>query len=638
MRSAGMRLVWIGALAACGACHRASGAATGRVSARALAAAEPAEQREVLVPVDISDDPVVNAIVELARADSQVDEQLAAVIADGPRLTGSTQSVAAEKWAVEQLRDWGLEAAREPWGELPVLFERGQATGDVIRPVRAQLEVGTPAWSPGTRGQDGVGAGGPMRGQALLHPRTALEFRELEPYLRDAWIMIPYDFERPDWRLQRQLERAFELAPIAGYVHGSGTPDDDRIWIGGDPDLDPAKLPSRVDVLMRGDEHHALLERMAAGDYVELEFAVGNVLLPGPVPAHNVIATFEGAERPREQVLVGAHLDSWDAGVGAVDNGAGVATTMEAARLIAAACARTGARPRRTLAFHLWTGGEQGSRGSRAWVAAHAEQLEQISAVLVHDHGTNYLSSLAVVPELHALLREVVAPVRALDPERYPFALEPVESLMPPRGDGRSFARAGVPVLDWGQSGRADDARYRHTQHDRAAAVIDAYQRRSALVVAIVAWQLAMLPEPLARDNTAALPPRSLGIVLEGLRVVEVEAGSIGEALGVERGDRVLEVDGAAIASEAELEAALQRGGPDKRIVLERGDPRERAGPEDGGEASAAKTIALEVDFRVDPHEAQRRARRSERRARFPPELIPWDDQANGGAENTRDE
>lgn len=582
---------------------------------------------------------MVNAIVALARERTRVDALLAEVIANGPRLTGSGPSITTEKWALEQFRSWGLSATREAWGELPVLFERGQTTGDLIRPARAALEAGTHAWTPGTRGQDGVGAGGPMRGQALLHPRDAAEFRAVEPYLRDAWIMVPHGFEYPDWRLMRQLERAFELAPISGYVHGSGPADDDRIWTAGDPRLDPNELPTRVDIYMRGDEHQVLLDRMAAGDYVELEFAVGNMLLPKPVPAHNVIAELEG-ELPEQRVVVGAHLDSWDGGVGAIDDGVGVATTMEAARLLAQACARAGVRPRRTISFQLWTGAEQGQLGSRAWVEAHGAELGEISAVLVHESGTNYAASLAVVPELHALMQEIVAPVQALDPERYPFALELVESL--PRGpsDADSFLAAGVPAFVWGQAGRSRDDRYLGTQYDQAEAVIDEYQQRSAIVVALVAWGLASLPEPLPRDNIRALAPRALGLGLdEQLRVLELREGSLAADAGVLVGDRLLAVDEQGVRSVSELHEALQRGGPSKRVLVERG-----AGPrlEDGDSEAAGVAprgdgaqIELSVDFRADPFEAEREARRSQRRARFAPELLPWDDQADGGLQHS---
>ncbi len=579
-------------------------------------AGAPASPEPAPAPAPISDDPVVEAIVELAAADSEVDDHLRSLALDiGPRLTGSTQIAAAERWAVERFEGWGLTATREPWGELPVGFERGQATGAVIRPERRELEFTTWAWTPGTRGQDGLEAGGPVRGQALRYPTSAGELRELRPYLRGAWIMIPWGFHPRslDAKLRAQIERALDRAPIAGLVRAAGAADDLLLRSHGDHRLDPAKLPTRVEIRLRGDQHAALLERMAAGEYVELEFGVANRLLPGPIPVHNVIAELPGAEFPDQRVVVGGHLDSWDAASGAVDNATGVATTMEAARLIAAACEREGARPRRTISFMLWSGEEQGLLGSKAWVAAHPELLLGISAVLVHDGGTNYISGVPVTPEMWADMQRVFAPVAKLAPEAMPFALRLVEALPWEPSDSSAFMAAEVPGFFWDQAGRSDYERYHHTQHDHAEAVIDAYQRHSALVVAIAAWNLASLDAPLARENAFGLPSRRIGVALDetpgGPTIRDLAGGSLGAAAGLAIGDQIVAVDGVAVASRDELVAAIGRGQPRKTITIERGEAR----------------LELVLDWTDDPDEPARAARRAQRRARFGPELRPWD-------------
>ncbi|HVI01142.1 MAG TPA: M28 family peptidase [Enhygromyxa sp.] len=579
---------------------------------------EPAAVAVAPEPEPISSDPVVTAIVEFAAIESEVDDHVRALAIDiGPRLTGSTQLANAERWAVERFESWGLAVTRERWGELPVGFERGKATGQVIRPERESLEFTTWAWTPGTRGQDGLEAGGPVRGQALRYPSTAGRLRELEPYLRGAWIMLPHEFDRRsiDATLRRQIERALDRAPIAGLVWAAGDADDSLIESHGDHRLDPHELPKRVEIRLRGDQHAALLDRMDAGEYVELEFGVANRLLPGPVPVHNVIAELPGAALPNERVIVGAHLDSWDGASGAVDNATGVATTMEAARLIAAACERERVQPRRTISFMLWSGEEQGLLGSKAWVEAHPELLEGISAVLVHDHGTNYISGVAVTPEMWTSMQQVFAPIQKLAPETMPFALRLVEALPWEPSDSSSFMAAEVPGFFWDQAGRSDYERYHHTQHDDADAVIDEYQRHSALVVAIAAWNLAMIEAPLERHNAFGLPSRMLGVVLdEHSRVQEVVPDGIAAKAGLEVGDRIVAVDELAIdqlgdAGRTALIDALQRGGPNKRITVERPPAR----------------VELALDWTDDPDEQARQRRRDERRERFGPELRPWD-------------
>jgi carboxypeptidase Q len=581
----------------------------------------PSTPPEPIAP-PISDDPVIQAIVALAAADSQVDDHLAALTLEiGPRLTATPQLTEAELWAVDQFESWGLTTTREKWGEFPVGFERGKASGEVIRPARRELEIGTNAWTPGTRGQDGLAAGGPVRGQALRYPSDAASLRASKPYLRGAWIMIPHDLARPPKQLREQIERAFEQAPIAGLVYAAGGPEDSLIQTHGSHELDPAKLPTRVEIRLRGDQHHELLTQMATGVYVELEFGVANRLLPGPVPVYNVIAELPGAELPNERVVIGGHLDSWDGASGAIDNATGVATTMEAARLLAAACAQAGVRPRRTLSFQLWTGEEQGLLGSLAWVAAHPDLLAGISAVLVHDGGTNYLSGVSVTPEQHAIMSAVFDPIQKLAPQTMPFSLTIVESLPYESSDSTSFLREGVPAYFWAQAGRSDYDRYHHTQHDHADAVIDEYQRHSALVVAIAAWQLAEAPALLDRNNLEPLPRRVLGVELDQTSIVNLDHDkkSVAQRAGLRIGDRIVSLDGVELTSTDELVAALQRGEARKTAVIER-----------MVEHHVKRRVALIFDWSDDPDEAARVSRREQRRAKFGPELRPWDADGQG--------
>ena len=83
---------------------------------------------------------------------------------------------------------------------------------------------------------------------------------------------------------------------------------------------------------------------------------------------HNIIAEIPGTDLKDEVVIFGAHLDSWHTGTGATDNGAGSSVMMEVARILLKTIEETGVQPRRTLRLALWTGEEQGLRGSRNYV------------------------------------------------------------------------------------------------------------------------------------------------------------------------------------------------------------------------------------------------------------------------------
>src|SRR6476660_9083041 len=108
---------------------------------------------------------------------------------------------------------------------------------------------------------------------------------------------------------------------------------------------------------------------------------------------YNTVAEIRGSEKPDEVVIVGGHLDSWDLGTGATDNGTGSTAVIEAAR----ALQKLNLQPKRTIRFVLFTGEEQGLNGSRAYVKAHKDELPKTSGVLVHDLGTGKVRTIGLM-------------------------------------------------------------------------------------------------------------------------------------------------------------------------------------------------------------------------------------------------
>jgi hypothetical protein len=569
----------------------------GLAAALALAACRPPRDASPptydppVSPFVARDGDVVGALIRASREDDRVMEPVRALAVDiGPRLTGSEALARAEDWCIERLRGWGLVAERERWGELPTGFLRGVHSGSIVAPEVVALEFGTPAWSPGLAQE--------QRGPAIAYPRSREELLEVRPRLPGAFVVHPRPGapeEVRDARIRAQVDAALQEAGIAGEIYAAGAPDDPRIVIEGDPRADPDRAgPARI--RLRGDQHARLLARLLAGDIVELKFRIDDRFVPGPVAAHNVVAEIPGRERPDEYVIVAAHLDSWDGGEGAVDNATGVATTLEAARLLML----VGARPRRTIRFVLFSGEEQGLLGSRAYVEEHADELDHVSAVLVHDYGTNYISGVAVTPEMAPDFERITEAIADLDPAM-PFTVERVEALETEPSDHLPFLERGVPGLFWRQSGRADYSRTHHTQLDRLAEVVPEYQRHSALVVAVTAWGLAQLDHLLERTNSAPIPPRQLGVRLrEGTPVVDgVVAGTLAERVGLRRDDVLLTVDSEEVVDLAQLVALVRAGAPKKVLAVRR----------DG------KTLELALDFSDDPGELERARRRAARDA-----------------------
>ena len=532
----------------------------------------------------------IDRVVQLGRSDNRVQDHLRVLCEEiGPRLTGSHNLRRSSEWARDELASWGLEARLEPWGELPVGFDRGPRSGGMVAPSSVAYDFTTPAWTPGTDG--------PARGRAVLYPMNDEELAATD--LAGAWVVRP-SFSRgrgrggegergPSSEWRAAVDEAMRSAGAAGEVRSSGS---ELVHTSGSHRIEWDALPDKVTIVLRGDQYDDLAQRVQAGLEVELEFDVDNRFFEGPVEQVNVVADLVGAELPDEYVIVCGHLDSWDGAEGALDNGTGVATTMEAARLLAAA----GARPRRTIRFILWAGEEQGLLGSKAYVEAHAELMPRISAVLNHDGGTNYLAGLGVTPEMRAQMEVVAAPLYELDAEM-PFELTEREGLSSfGASDHAPFVKAGAPGFFWRQEGRSDYNFHHHTQHDHFDAAIPEYQRHSAVVAAVAALGLADLPELLERRNMEPLSPRRMGVRLDG-NVVRAVVGGKASEVGWRAEDRIVSIDGQAVEGTRAIVAALQAGGPVKTVVLERG----------------AETIETTLDYSADPEEAERARRKAER-------------------------
>lgn len=509
----------------------------------------------------VSDDPVIVEIVRLGREQSRVDAHIEHLTEEiGPRLSSSHNLMRAERWAVDQFASWGLTARLEPWGEMPVGFDRGPWSGGQVVPQEIAYTFVTPAWSPGVLG--------PHRGPALPYPANSKAAASKSTYA-GAWVVQP-DWERgkgPDRETREAIEAALQMAGAAGIVRADRDDKGELVHTTGRSEIAWGSLPTLVDIRLRADQHRDLLASLETGPEVELSFSVDNRFFRGPVVLNNVIADIVGSEKPDEYVIVGGHLDSWDGSQGAVDNGTGVATTLEAARLLAEA----GAKPKRTIRFMLWSGEEQGLLGSRAYVGKHPELMEKISAVLVHDGGTNYLAGLRVTPEMMQDMRSVFEPVTKLDPQM-PFHLYPTDALRGGGSDHTPFLNEGVPGFFWMQEGRSNYRCHHHTQLDTLEAVVPEYQRHSAMVVAIAAYNLANLDHLLDRTNSQPLSDRrSTDVDLDGMTVESIEKDSPVRKAGLKVGDEILAVDGKDVPHRWALYRAVMSGDTKKTITIKRG-------------------------------------------------------------------
>ena len=437
-----------------------------------LAAAAVAQQ-------DLSD-----AIIKEATEKSQVMDHLDILVNEiGPRLTSSDNLTKACEWARDRFASYGLEARLEEWGTFPVGFNRGPWSGVMIRPERRRLTFCTPSWTPGTDG--------PVTAEAVAAP----ENEDFDPEsLRGKWVL---QIKRPKRDVRKKLEAAYDEVGIAGLIRRNAG---ELIVTSGNPRIDFEKLPTRVTIDMLPDDFDAVVKQIEEGTEPHLTIAIKNEFKNGPVPLYNVIADLKGTEFPDEYVVVGGHIDSWDGARGAIDNGTGCATTLEAARILTA----VGAKPRRTIRFMLWSGEEQGLLGSDAYVKAHRDEMERYSAVLVHDGGTNYVSGITGTEPMTPIFEEIFARAMELDADMK-FKVGETRTIAAfGASDHASFIKAGVPGFFWNQSGRANYTYGHHTQHDLIDQAVPEYQRHSATVIALGALGLADLDEKLPREGGGA--------------------------------------------------------------------------------------------------------------------------------------
>ena len=165
-------------------------------------------------------------------------------------------------------------------------------------------------------------------------------------------------------------------------------------------------------VIVAREDGERMARLLAAGNLVWADLSIPNQI-GGPVKTSNVIAEIRGAEKPEEFVILGAHLDSWELGTGALDNGCNAALVVDALRAIKAA----GVTPRRTIRFILFSGEEEGLLGSRAYASNHRAELDRAAGVVIYDSGTGKTTGFSLGGRKDVLLtaRDLVAPLAQFD-------------------------------------------------------------------------------------------------------------------------------------------------------------------------------------------------------------------------------
>ena len=408
----------------------------------------------------------------------------------GPRLAGSPGDREAVAWGLETLQALGFANVHAEKVVVKV-WQRGVETGEVVSPWRATLALtalGGSVPTPGTGIEAEVlevssledldGKAASAAGKIVFFNKKMDRTADGTGYARAVDVR------------SKGPSRAARYGAVGVLIRSIGTDRNRLPHTGGLKYEDNApRLPAAALSIPDAE----LLERLrSAGGPVRVRFRL-TCGENGAAESANVVGEIPGDGKPGEVVLLGAHLDSWDLGTGAIDDGAGCGIVIEAARLIG----ELPHRPARTIRVVLFANEENGLAGGEAYAKAHAAELSRHAAALEADGGTgrptglSWLAGPSAEPTLKAIGR-VLAGTGAV--------------ALSGDGDGgadiSTLRAAGVPLFAVTQ----DMSRYfdfHHTANDTFDKIEPEGLDRTVAAVAAFAWMAASSPEPFER-----IPPQ----------------------------------------------------------------------------------------------------------------------------------
>jgi hypothetical protein len=446
------------------------------LSASAAAETQPAP---AVAPITAEQQRNVDRLREVALSSDDAWAIVESLVTEvGPRLAGSEAEARARDWAVAMLRDRGFSNVRiEPF-TFPywdATREEAAIVSPSLQPMVAAALGGSPSTPPG--GLEGEVVR--FTGLVGLEAATEAEVRG-----RIVFIDEPMERTRTGAGYGAAVRKRGQCAPlaqargaIACVIRSVGTDTHRFAHQGGSSrQSNGASLPAMA--LSPADAD--VVARLAARGPVRLRLTI-EADIRETVTSGNVIAEIPGRTRGRELVLAAAHLDSWDAGQGAVDDGAGVAIITAAAALIR----DLPRRPRRTIRILLAGAEENGVHGGAAYAVAHVNDNHIVAAESDFGAGRVYA--------FRSRFAEPALPyARAFHQALAPLGVELGDNEASGGADVGDLRRAGVPVIDLSQDG-SDYFDVHHTPNDTLYAI-----DREALRQNVAAWATFLY---LAADN-----------------------------------------------------------------------------------------------------------------------------------------
>lgn len=353
----------------------------------------------------------------------------------GARLSGSPQLDQAITWAQTRLQAAGLSNVHAEPVMVPH-WVRGHESAELLLPTPHRLHI------LGLGGSVGTPEGG-LRADVVV-VGSFDELDRLGEAVKGKIVLFDVPFKGYGHTVVYRHDgaaRAAKYGAVAALVRSVGPVSLDTPHTGA-MDYDPAfpKIPTACVTLEASTQMRRMQDR---GERIRMRLEMGGKTLPD-APSANVVAEIPGTEKPGEVVILSGHLDSWDVGQGAQDDGAGTVIAMEAARLIQA----LGLKPRRTIRVVLWTNEENGLRGGKAYRDAHRAEFKDIVAAFETDSGSERIKAFSLdlrkaTPEAKAV---ALATLKTFQESLAPFG--PVELRLGGSGaDVNPMVAEGVPGI-----------------------------------------------------------------------------------------------------------------------------------------------------------------------------------------------
>jgi len=432
---------------------------------------------------------VAAKLLPIVMGPSPMEENLRRLTDEiGGRVTGSPEMAKAVEWGVATFHAAGIDVHPEKY-TLPVTWSEGDTRLELIGPVKFPIRLKSTGWSPATP------PGGIDANVIDVTYGTDDDFSKLRASLKGAILLVHTDIGSTWADLFNEY-----LRPPAIIDHALKGGAAAILWMGARERLllyrhtnslvgEIDKIPQAV--LAREDAMRLAGAVAVYSEKVRVHFDMPNKI-GGSIEQQNVVGEIRGYEKPNEVVILAAHLDSWELGTGALDDGCNAALVIEAARAIKA----TGLLPRRTIRFVLFSGEEQGTIGSYEYVKAHSAELDKIRGVIVFDSGIGRVTgySLGGRRDTEAGVREVLKPLESWGANNHTFEASFGT-------DNFDFLLEGVPTLVANQ----EEANYLPNYH-AASDTLDKVDMRElklhTVLAALTIWGIADRTEPLGKRLT----------------------------------------------------------------------------------------------------------------------------------------